>query len=747
MRVVANLPERGGVWDAGSTMSGEGGRFRIEGIHTLGKVFLSLRPRCQRKPENHAIDIVSGEHTALGPIELTTNTKVADDSDQNEPRCEGPATSLQARILGPGGAPLEGIFVTAALPGFAVGASVSDPDGHFEFRDDEEARAVNGPYAWYLGGLLSLSRHEVSGADGRVRLSVQADDHTGFEVKIAGVARKEARLSWLCGNRWISVSSLGSWAPRHRSPSIIRLEAPGWLPQVRWLEETQDDSEEEELKKPVIVEFSLDSRTERSLTIRDTSGPIPGAHVDVDQVAGGEHSGRLPLGSWRTDDTGRLTLKGRLDREGYVQVYIYAEGYEAATSLWNPGEHRKIVLEKHSARVQVPEMPKGHRLRLLRSGAGEAARVLYGQGAPVEIVLAPGDYDAIFLDESNRVRRMRQFRLEKDQVATVPAEGDDRPTVTARVPAKWGDRWGAFALRTTVPSGPFSSEAWSTDYPSFEMVEPPSQEERISPRQIRVTLSGTGRHTLRVWSADLPYTLSREVVVGAGATLELDVPPIEAILIGSMRSYGGGKGISPAHGWAVPRLILLARGGSDVPEGWDITVPMPERFEDDFFELALPAGSYHLFQHLIGEPYTRTHERRAIETYRPVYGYGGIPVRIRREEILRLPDFEESPLNLLEVEAVDHTGVPVKSGILSIRDRMAEAWRQVELEGSTPAVAADRIPMPPERILDDNGRATFPAVRQGHLELRLLSGSDLVHHFSVAAHPGKVLRLQLPIPN
>ncbi len=184
-----------------------------------------------------------------------------------------------------------------------------------------------------------------------------------------------------------------------------------------------------------------------------------------------------------------------------------------------------------------------------------------------------------------------------------------------------------------------------------------------------------------------------------------------------------------------------------MPEGWDITVPMPERFEDDFFELALPAGSYHLFQHLIGEPYTRTHERRAIETYRPVYGYGGIPVRIRREEILRLPDFEESPLNLLEVEAVDHTGVPVKSGILSIRDRMAEAWRQVELEGSTPAVAADRIPMPPERILDDNGRATFPAVRQGHLELRLLSGSDLVHHFSVAAHPGKVLRLQLPIPN
>ena len=103
------------------------------------------------------------------------------------------------------------------------------------------------------------------------------------------------------------------------------------------------------------------------------------------------------------------------------------------------------------------------------------------------------------------------------------------------------------------------------------------------------------------------------------------------------------------------------------PQGWDITVPMPARFEDDFFELALPAGSYHLFQHLIGEPYAGKHEGRATETYRPVYGYGGIPVRIRREEILRLPDFEESPLHPLEVEAVDHTGVPVKPGLCKNR--------------------------------------------------------------------------------
>ena len=838
--VVANLPGRGGIWGAGSTISDETGRFRVEDMNTLGKVFLSLKPPCQWIPENRVIDIVSGEHTDVGVISLRTNTtlrgildldgfdqeklkkwsvhvgfesdsgkkhrkvsgkiygddfvindipfergdlvisvryqketfhyrqplelakgeitrylrlrvtrktqtfEILDDSHLDDSPCEDPSVAIQGKILGPEGGPLEGVLLTAVLPGLAFGASsVSNREGVFQLSDDWEARTAGGPDAWYLGGALLLHRDEVQGV-GVFR--VDESDLTGFEVKITGVATEDARLCWLSGNKWLPIGGLGVWAPRDRSPLLLRLQVRGFIPQVRFLEGTRDASEsddEEAPKESVLVEFRFDRETERSLFIRGELGPIPEARVDIDQMIGGDNPARLPLGSWKTDKAGHLTLKGMIDGEGYLQAYIYAPGYAAATSLWHAGEHRTIVLAKRSGRILVPEMPKGYRLRLREAGGGDVGSVVYGGATSATIALAPRDYDAVFLDESNQVKRTSQFRLEKDQVVTVPIEGDDRPRVIVRAPGAWGSEWGALATRSTPSHGPFRPSASSTFFSAFEVDEPPSQVERISQQQVKLICSGTGKYTVLVWSGVLPYSLSKEVVLPARGKVELEVPPIDAILVGSMNSYGGGKGHSPDHGWAAPRLILLSRKNSGVAEGWDIIVSIPERFEDDFFELAVPAGKYHLFQHLIGEPQQRTYRGKTVETYRAAYGYGGIPLRLRSGEILRLVDFVEAPLQSLEVEVVDHAGVPLSNGILSIRDRMAEAWRIVELGGSTLAYAPDRIPMPPERRLR-NGRVTFPAVRQGFLELQLLSGGDRIHRFSVSVHPGQPLRLQLP---
>ncbi len=128
-----------------------------------------------------------------------------------------------------------------------------------------------------------------------------------------------------------------------------------------------------------------------------------------------------------------------------------------------------------------------------------------------------------------------------------------------RAPGAWGSEWGALATRSTPSHGPFRPSASSTFFSAFEVDEPPSQVERISQQQVKLICSGTGKYTVLVWSGVLPYSLSKEVVLPARGKVELEVPPIDAILVGSMNSYGGGKGHSPDHGWAAPRLILLSR--------------------------------------------------------------------------------------------------------------------------------------------------------------------------------------------
>jgi hypothetical protein len=262
-----------------------------------------------------------------------------------------------------------------------------------------------------------------------------------------------------------------------------------------------------------------------------------------------------------------------------------------------------------------------------------------------------------------------------------------------------------------------------------------------------LALSYAGKWHIEAQESNRTLRLWRDIDVQPGASITLALPKQLGSLKGSMRTYGGGLEVS-LHGFAGPRLQLIA----DDPDGWSVTEYLPQRDYQEgeqrhhFTLQGVPAGNYHLYQHLIGEPKTYTFGGKATTYTAPIAAWGGVPVHLEANAATTIKDFSEYPLENLQVYVTDAGGRPVEHATLRIRDRMSESWRQVEENPAQLEQAAQPIPYPAAtRIV--GGKATLPRIRAGWLDLSVESDNGKIFSLTVPVDPKRELSLTLPPAN
>ena len=158
----------------------------------------------------------------------------------------------------------------------------------------------------------------------------------------------------------------------------------------------------------------------------------------------------------------------------------------------------------------------------------------------------------------------------------------------------------------------------------------------------------------------------------------------------------------------------------------------------------MPAGAYHIYQHLIAEPKTYELQGRTEKYTSPLNAWGGIPVTLVEGQTASLKDFIEYSASDLEVTVHDARGAPVHGATLRVRDRMSEAWRQVAEGPTTLSNAAHPIPYPPA-VRVREGHAKLPSIRADRLELVVELDDGRMYPFTVSVAPPGPLALQLPV--
>ncbi len=217
----------------------------------------------------------------------------------------------------------------------------------------------------------------------------------------------------------------------------------------------------------------------------------------------------------------------------------------------------------------------------------------------------------------------------------------------------------------------------------------------------------------------------------------LHVPAGQGSLNAGMRTYLPDLDRAD-HGIAGPRILLLA----DAPEQWSVVedlplpTPTPGNVARRFILETLPAGAYHVHQHLTGLTSTVEGVRRN----RPTYAWGGIPVVIPATGTKSMPDFSDFAPGSLRVRLTDAQGRPVEHATVRLLDRLWESARQYPTTLEQPS---DEIP-PPPAVRVQGGQATLPDVRSGQLELFVELDSGPVYRFSVTASRRETLTLVIP---
>jgi hypothetical protein len=157
----------------------------------------------------------------------------------------------------------------------------------------------------------------------------------------------------------------------------------------------------------------------------------------------------------------------------------------------------------------------------------------------------------------------------------------------------------------------------------------------------------------------------------------------------------------------------------------------------------IPPGSYHVYQHLIGEAKSFTYGNTTTPYTSPIAAWGGVPVKIDANTTAELKDFIDYAYGDLQVRVIDHDGRPVEHATVRIRDRMSDSWRQVEENPNQLEQAAHAIPYP-AAARAAAGRVTLARVREGWLELAVERDSGAIFNFTVPVSPKNELTLKLP---
>jgi len=594
----------------------------------------------------------------------------------------GPAGTVEkeftaiGRVVGPDGTPVAGAIVNVkGLPFERKVARwvASDVQGSFQLR--YRAQTCMDPSVSYGDSDYWISREAVQNREPcesrwQNPRDIVMPSATHLALKVLGVEPTAARAYWWHDSfGWQPFSSLGPWISVGGFREMtVKVEADGFLPLIQSPKLPRVDwTTNEKPPGAVPVEFLFDSNIQRELIVRGGAGPLAGATVDVEWIENLDSDHRRLGGSYKTGPDGRVRLKGGGDR--LVEALIYADGFEPRRAMWNPGTLLILELTPRSSTLVFPassaivgsvrDVDSPPTLRSLRLNPNEAS----------PLKLKAGTYDVTIYDDRGEVAQYQRVSIAPGESKPVDSTLDQRPHLTVR----YADGWHATVSDSTPRGGAVGWVAMISIGGSFVFSGTPATIEHQTSREAVFSLSRAGRMHVELRRDRQSLSLWREIDVRPGESVTLDAPTGDSTLKGSMRTYDGGLGMSE-HGWAGPRMQLIA----DDPAAWSITEYLPARDsrtgdnKDRFTIRDLPAGRYHLYQHLIGTPGTYRFGGKEYPYTAPIDAWGGIAVRLEPGATAQLNDFIDYRFADLRVRVSDSDGRPIENATLRIRDRMAE---------------------------------------------------------------------------
>ena len=668
-----------------------------------------------------------------------------------------PATTLtrefkvSGRIVGPDGSPIEGAIVsTFNLPprSSMMQWTRTGSNGGFDLKytltNCTEPSVSFGDSDYWNLNFSKPSLRNISCEDWLQKpQTIVMPNPSQLTIQVSGLdTTTKVRAAWWHDSfGWQRFASLGPWVPAWGLwRAVIRADADGYLPLTQTLEVPYFDPSSAKQPARLPMAFQFDSSVRRTLFVRSTGKPLAGAIVDVESVVKLDSDERHLLNTYTVPADGRLQLLGGSDQ--VVEAFVYAEGFEPRRAIWNPGAPLVVDMTSRSSTLEFPASSSAVVVaRIREAGSPRAVRTVFlSANQPTLARVAPGMYGITCYNSRGAIAGYQRLTV-AGATATVDCSVDQRPRLTVRLP---GDGWRLSVSESTPRGGATQWAAMipAPGLPGFSEVAVTALRESKTEVILALSYSGKwhieaqeGRRTLRLW---------RDIDLQPGASMTLVLPTETGTLKGSMRTYGGGLERSD-HGFAGPRLQLIA----DDPGTWSVTEYLPQRDsregeEKHHFTLSgIPVGSYHLFQHLIGEPKTYTYGGSTTTYTAPIAAWGGIPVQIAVTSTTVLKDFSEYPVSDLQVRVTDADGRPIEHATLRIRDRMSESWRQVEENPAQLEEAAHPIPYPAAaRIV--GGRATLPRIREGWLDLTIESDKGATFSLTVAVSPKRELSLTLP---
>lgn len=660
---------------------------------------------------------------------------------------------VEGRVVGPDGSPVEGALVSnfnVPPRGSIVEWVRTASDGGFSLKYSEthcmEPSVSYGDSDYWNLSFSKPSLRDISCEDWlQTPQTIVMPKPSRLSVRVSGLDTSKVHAAWWHDSfGWQRFSSLRPWIPGWGLwHALIRVDADGYLPLTQKLEVPAFDPFNAEAPAELPMAFHFDSSVRRTLSLRGAGKPLPSAIVDVESIVNLDSDKRRVLDTYSIPTDGRLQLLGGGDQ--LIEAFIYAEGFEPRRVIWNPGPPLVVDLTARSANFEFTPSPNMAVARVREAGSPRSVRtVLLSPDRGTRMQVAPGIYDITCYTASGTVAGYQRLTVSGARTDTVECSVDQRPRLTVRLP---GEGWRLSVSESTPRGGATQWVAMIAvpGLPGFSEVGATALDE--SKTEPMIALSYAGKWHVEAQERGRTLSLWRDIEVQPGASMTLGLPTQMGTLKGSMRSYGGGIERSE-HGFAGPRLQMIA----DEAAGWSVTEYLPKRDAPDgekkhhFTVAGIPAGNYHLFQHLIGEQKTYTHGRDTTTYTAPIAAWGGIPVHIEANSATVMKDFREYPFSDLQVRVIDADGHPVEHATLRIRDRMSEAWRQVEENPARLEEAAHPIPYPAAaRIV--SGRATLPRIREGWLDLAVESDEGPTFSFTVPVSPKRELSLTLPRSN
>jgi len=443
------------------------------------------------------------------------------------------------------------------------------------------------------------------------------------------------------------------------------------------------------------VDFGEDR--ERRLLVLDEAGEaVPDAVVDVC----GASSGRLQeptLRSYRTDASGALTLRGPVD--DYV-VYVYSPRHAPARARWTDGAPLKVALRERSATLKIRADTADRSLYIRPAGSFACTAILYPSEGVNEVRVAPGVYELTSYGEQITAA---QVEVEGDVEVAMPTD-DERPRILVDIQRAGDEKDQCWAHASRSAAGGMITK-WSIHSQrggplyrhELAAMSTRRDGELEGVERFEVRPPTSGRYTLLVGNGSDGTRYFRDVFVAFGGSYEITLPAATCALQATVKDYPEMWINGAIHGICGPRLCLEPTDGA--PFGAIVALPEPATFE-----LAnMPAGTFTLHHHLYETGILFSEEGT----------WGGASVTLKGDEAVDVGELARGPDAELTVSVVHADGRPVE-GMLSVRDRMFDAWQDDLRQNTTLDDARDPIPNPPSARLVD-GKAVLTRIRSGRV--------------------------------